>query len=253
MDTLDFTGKVAVVTGASRGIGRVLTLGLAKRGAAVVGTAREMDSSPGTGGTLRETFEMVEAAGGKGLAVPCRITEEAEAQRLIDQAHRAFGRIDILVNNAGTHPHKALAEMTLDEWNELLDVNLTAPFLLTRAVLPTMKQQRSGHILNLSSGAGIARPRPDVTAYSATKAAIDRITHNLAHEMREHGIAVNSLMPGILLTDMNAGRGVGDPVEIVEEPGLWILAQAPSNFTGQIVRREDYGETWGPGAAVNAG
>ena len=248
MAELDFSGKVAVVTGASRGIGRVIALGLAKRGAAVVGTARRLDSSRGVGGTLKETFAMIEAAGGTGLAVPGSITSAAGVRSLIAQAHGEFGRVDVLVNNAGVHPGVSVTEMTDGQWDDMIAVNLTAPFLLIREVVPVMKEQGSGNILNVSSGAGSRSPRADNTGYGATKAAIDRMSFNLAHELKDDGIAVNSWLPGILATDMNAGRQPGEPVELAEESVMWLLAQTASSFTGRVVRREEFGKTWGPGA-----
>ena len=248
MAEIDFAGKVAVVTGASRGIGRVIALGLARRGAAVVGAARRLDFSPGVGGTLEETFAMIEAAGGAGLAVPGSITDAAGVRSLLAQAQDAFGRIDILVNNAGMHPGVSVTKMTDGQWNDMIAVNLTAPFLLMREVVPIMKAQGSGNILNVSSGAGSRSPRADNTGYGATKAALDRMSFNLAHELKDDGIAVNAWLPGVLATDMNAGRQPGEPVGLAEESVMWIVAQTPATFTGRVVRREELGNTWGPGA-----
>lgn len=245
MADLDFTGKVAIVTGASRGIGRVVALGLAKRGATVVGTARNMDSSPGTGGTLRQTFDMIAAAGGKGLPIAGSITEPAPAKALIGRTVSEFGRVDILVNNAGVHPRVSITEMTNEAWDEMIAVNVTAVFLLTRDVIPIMKRQGSGNIVGVSSGAGVNRPRADNTGYGATKGALDRMFFNLAEELKDDGIAVNTWQPGILATDMNAGRQAGEPVGLVEPSMMWLLAQTAESFTGHSVRREDFGKTWG--------
>ena len=245
MAELDFSGKTAVVTGASRGIGRLIAVGLTKRGARVLATARNMDSSPGTGGTLRETAAMMDAAGKGSIAVPGTITDTPGANAIVERAMADFGRIDIMVNNAGVHPHVSVSEMTDEQWDDLIAVNLTAPFLLTRAVLPIMKEQRTGNIMGVSSGAGSTNPRADSTGYGATKAALERMYFNLAEEVKEYGIAVNTWMPGILLTDMNAARGVGEPVEVAEPSALWVIAQNVATFTGQNVRREDFGTKWG--------
>ncbi len=249
MDNLDFTGKVAVVTGASRGIGRVLALGLAKRGATVVGTARSMDSSPGAGGTLGQTIDLITRAGGKAIGMPCQITDHAEAGALIESVHRKFGRIDVLANNAGHLVSKTLLDHTDEEFQQTYLTNVFAPFYLMRAVLPVMKSQRSGNIFNVTSGSGVTNPRPDTTVYSSTKAALDRMTWILAHEVKEYGVAVNSWWPGVIATDMTIGRLQGEPVEVVEESAMWVMAQTPDTFTAQTVRRGEFGKTWGPGAA----
>ena len=246
MAVLDFSGKVAIVTGASRGIGRVISLGLAKRGATVVGTARKMDDSPGSGGTLRETFDMLLAAGGQGLPLAGSITEPEPVQALIDRVANQYGRIDILVNNAGYHPGVSITEMSDEAWFNMIAVNITAVFLMTRGVIPIMKKQKAGNILGVSSGAGIARPRADNTGYAATKGAMDRMFHNLAEELKGDGIAVNTWQPGILATDMNAGRQPGEPVDLVEPSAMWLVAQTAESFTDNNVRRQDFGTLWGP-------
>ena len=241
----DFTGKVAIVTGASRGIGRVIAVGLAKRGATVVGTARNMDSSAREVEALRETFDMIAATGGKGLPITGSISEPEPAQALIDRTLAEFGRIDMLVNNAGMHPRVSITEMTDEAWFDMIAINVTAVFLLTRDVVPIMKRQHSGHILGVSSGAGTRNPRADNTGYAATKGLMDRMFYNLAHELKDDGIAVNVWQPGILATDMNAGRQPGEPVELVEPSMMWLLAQTVDTLTGQNVRREDFGTVWG--------
>jgi NAD(P)-dependent dehydrogenase (short-subunit alcohol dehydrogenase family) len=241
----DFTGKVAIVTGASRGIGRVIAVGLAKRGATVVGTARSLESSPGKGGTLQETADMIAAAGGQFLPIAGSISDPEPAKAVIDRTIADYGRIDILVNNAGMHPGVSVTEMSNETWADMVAVNLTAVFYLTRDVIPFMKQQHSGNILGVSSGAGTRNPRADNTGYAGTKGMMDRMFFNLAHELKEDGIAVNTWQPGILATDMNDGRQPGEPVELVEPSMMWLLAQTAETMTGENVRREDFGKTWG--------
>ncbi|MDA1174888.1 MAG: SDR family NAD(P)-dependent oxidoreductase [Chloroflexi bacterium] len=148
----EFEGQVAIITGASRGIGRAITLALAERGATVVVSARRLESSAGTGGTLAETAAMAEALGAKALAVAAEIVNEQGPQYIVQQAIKAFGRVDMLVNNAGVYPDSKIVEMDLREWRDMLAINLTAPFLMSKAVIPQMTEQGSGNILNISSG-----------------------------------------------------------------------------------------------------
>ena len=202
MADIDFAGKVAVVTGASRGIGRVIALGLAKRGAAVVGTARRLDFSPGVGGTLEETFAMIEAAGGAGIAVPGSITDAAGVRSLIAQARDAFGRIDILINNAGIMPLSPISKLKVEEWDRMIDVNIKGVLYCIAATLPTMLEQGSGHIINVSSVAG-RRPFPSGTVYSATKFAVRAISQGLRLELSPiKGIRVTDIEPGVVATEL---------------------------------------------------
>jgi NAD(P)-dependent dehydrogenase (short-subunit alcohol dehydrogenase family) len=241
----DFTGKVAIITGASRGIGRVIAVGLAKRGAKVVGTAREMESSPGKGGTLRETADIIAAAGGVFLPIAGSISDPEPAKAVIDRTVAEYGRIDILVNNAGMHPRMSITEMSNELWADMVAINLTAVFYMTRDVIPVMKRQGSGNIVGVSSGAGTRNPRPDNTGYAGTKGMMDRMFFNLAHELKEDGIAVNTWQPGILATDMNEGRQPGEPVELIEPSMMWLVAQTAETMTAENLRREDFGKTWG--------
>ena len=245
-DDFDFTYKVAVVTGASRGIGRFIALALAKRGAAIVGTARKLDSSAGAGGTLKGTMDEIADAGGKGLAVPGEITTTRGVKTVLAAAKKEFGRIDILVNNAGVNPWTTLADTSDEQWDEMIAINVTTPFLMIREVLPIMIAQGGGRIVTISSGAGSTNPRGVMGPYAATKAAVDRLTINVAVDVREHNIAVNTWQPGILATDMNPGREAA-PVDVIEESIIFLLAQDASTITGQLVRRDRFGVDWGPG------
>ncbi len=243
MADVDFTGKVAIVTGASRGIGRAIALELARAGAAVVGTARQLDSSPGIGGTLAETVALIATAGGTALAVPVDITDPAGARALADRAVAELGRIDVLVNNAGVYPRGVIADFEPEEWLALIAVNVNAPFLMSHAVLPTMIAQGGGNILNVSSGAAQRYSKGRV-GYSTSKAALERFSMGLAEEVREHGIAVNAWTPGLVATDMNAQNERGAPPEAVASSAVWLAAQDAS-FTGRVVAREEFGVSWG--------
>jgi NAD(P)-dependent dehydrogenase (short-subunit alcohol dehydrogenase family) len=239
----DFTGKVAIVTGASRGIGRAIARALADRGAAVAITARKLDSSTGRGGTLQETETMLEAAGARAIAVPADITQEAGARSVVDAAMEKFGRIDFLVNNAGMYPYATIVEQDPKEWHDMMAINVTAPFLMCQAALPVMIEQGSGHIFNVSSNSGSTYSEGHI-AYATSKAGLNRFSMNLAEEVREHGIAVTSWSPGLIATDMSGWQG--SDAEVVVNSVMWTLAQGPDTFTGQVVRRADFGDVWGP-------
>ena len=243
--TLDLTGQVALVTGGSRGIGRQLALAMARHGATVVVTARNLDSSPGSGGTLRGTAEAIEAAGGAAFAIPATITDPADAASLVEQTVERSGRLDILLNNAGVYPEALIAEMSLDEWHDNMDVNMNAVFYVTRAALPVMERQGGGRILNVSSDLAI-RWAVGRVAYSASKAALDVFSQALADEVRGQSIEVISWTPGHVLTDMSWPRAK-ESVESVEPSFLWMLAQPPMALTGLILRKNDFGKTWGEG------
>jgi NAD(P)-dependent dehydrogenase (short-subunit alcohol dehydrogenase family) len=245
MAEIDLTGKVAIVTGASRGIGRTIALALAERGATVVGTARTMDVSPGTGGTLRETFEVMVAAGGQGFALPVDIAREQGATYLVDRTVKTYGKIDILVNNAGVYPEGKIVETELKAWQDALMVNVTAPFLMCKAALPHMIEEGVGNILNVSSGSavnyGVGR-----VVYSTTKAGLERFSEFLAEEVRNNGVAVNAWRPGLIKTDMTEQRG--DDPSVVVPSVMWTVTQTPATFTGNTVRRDGFGKDWGPKA-----
>lgn len=245
--SLDLTGQVALVTGASRGIGRFLAMRLAACGAAVAISARSLDTPSSTGETLQGTADAIRAAGGHALAVPAQITDAAQAEALVRRTVEELGRVDILVNNAGVYPRGPMHAFPADEWRAMMDINVNALFYLCRYTLPVMMAQRSGKIINVSSNLA-SRYYPDRVAYSVSKAAVDRLTVNLAEEVREYGVEVNSWAPGLTATDLTQGRG--EPVEAVEESFMWLLAQ-PRGLTGQVLRRTEFGQTWGPGPGAD--
>ena len=245
MNTPDLTGQVALVTGASRGIGRQLAFAMARHGASVVVTARNLDSSPGQGGTLRGTAAEIVAAGGAAFAIPATITDSADAARLVDETVERAGRLDVLVNNAGVFPYAPISEMSDDDWHDNVDVNINAVFYLTRATLPVMARQGGGRIYNVSSDLAI-RFAVGRVAYSASKAALDTFSQALANEMRDQNVEVVSWTPGFVRTDMTEGRA-RESVESVEPSFLWMLAQPPMALTGLVLRKNEFGTTWGEG------
>lgn len=251
--------KVALVTGASRGIGRSICLGLAREGAKVVAASRtEVDASAGSeftryaAGTIHETAAMIEAEGGSAVGIPCDVTQADDLRRLVDATLARFGRIDIVVNNAGVDCESPVAEMDVDLLDRCLAVNVRAPFLLCRFALPTMIAQGSGSIFCIGSGAARGY-RPNRVGYSMSKAALERMFVNLAEEVRPAHVAVNVLSPGRVDTWMNR-RGdwpgtahipMAQPDEIIPA-AVWLAQQTAETFTGQVVERAEFGVTWGP-------
>jgi NAD(P)-dependent dehydrogenase (short-subunit alcohol dehydrogenase family) len=181
-------GKVALVTGASRGIGRGIARGLAAEGAAVVLAARSADQ-------LQEAAAEVEAAGGQALVVPADVSDEAQVQALFANAKERFGRLDLLVNNAGAFDGGPLHELSLEAWQHVIAVNLTGPFLCTREALRIMKEQGGGRIINIGS-ISAQRVRPNSAPYSTSKHGIWGLTQVTALEGRAYGVTCGCLHPG---------------------------------------------------------
>jgi NAD(P)-dependent dehydrogenase (short-subunit alcohol dehydrogenase family) len=186
----ELSGKVAIVTGGGYGIGKQIALAYAKLGAGLVLAARSKDR-------LEETRADVEKLGTKAIAVQTDVSKEPDCAKMLEAALRTFGRIDILVNNAGiAGPTKKITDMTLAEWQEVLDINLTGAWLASRAVIPMMAHQKSGgNIVMISSGAG-RRGYPLRSPYAASKWAMIGLTQTLAMEWGGEGIRVNCICPG---------------------------------------------------------
>jgi 3-oxoacyl-[acyl-carrier protein] reductase len=199
--------RVAIVTGAGRGIGRAIALGLAREGAHIVAVSR-------TPSEIESTAAEVRAIGSDAIAVRADVTNPRDMDQMADASQRRFGRVDILVNNAGTFgPIGPLLENDRDRWIQAVMTNLVGPFLCTRSVLGGMIQRRYGKIINLSGG-GAASARPNFTAYAASKAAVVRLTESLAREVEEYNIQVNAIAPGPVFTRLTeevlaAGEAAG--------------------------------------------
>ncbi len=185
---LEMSGKVAIVTGASRGIGLGIALGLAKRGASVVLAARDA-------GKLAAAEAQISELGAAALAVSTDLVHEDQVANLFSKAMARFGRLDTLVNNAGAFEGGPLDELSTDDWDRVVAVNLRAPFLCTRAAMQIMKRQKCGRIINIGS-ISAQRVRPGSAAYSASKHGVWGLTQVTALEGREHGITCTCLHPG---------------------------------------------------------
>jgi len=237
-------GKVAIVTGSSKGIGEAAALALAEAGAAVTVTSRTEGDGPGSvGATVRRVHE----SRGNALGVVADITVEADVARLFEVTVETFGGVDVLVNNAGVyHLGKPLAELSLHEWDEMMEVNLRGVFLSCRAAVPLLARRGGGSIINLTSRAAESGfPSSGRAAYAASKAGVERLTQVLASEVADLNIAVNALSPVGLRTPGSAramgserAAAFGDP-ELIG-PVIVHLAQQRADFTARVVKRTDF-------------
>ncbi|MAZ05163.1 3-oxoacyl-[acyl-carrier-protein] reductase [Marinobacter sp. SS8-8] len=210
----DLKGKVAIVTGASRGIGRHIALQLAQRGADVAINYRSRQSE------ADEVVKEIEANGVRSLAIQADLSQMPAARSLIRQVHDQWGRIDILVNNAGITKDKSMKKLTDDDWNDVLDTNLGSVYATCSEVLKIMMDQKYGRIINITSFVGQAGNFGQAN-YAASKGGIIAFTKTLALEMAKYNITVNAIAPGFTETEM--------------------LAQVPENIRQQIIARVPMG------------
>jgi 3-oxoacyl-[acyl-carrier protein] reductase len=185
---IELKGKIALVTGAGHGIGKEIALRLARSGA-IVAVADVSDD-------IFDAAKQIESLGTSAFPVKCDVTDPKQVQNATEKVVAQYGRIDILVNNAGIYPQKAFLEMTKEEWDKVLNVNLNGAFNVTKAVAPTMVKKKYGKIINIASIAGVAVGYLNLTHYSASKAGIAGFTKSLALEMAPYGINVNAIAPG---------------------------------------------------------
>ncbi|MCA1716297.1 MAG: SDR family oxidoreductase [Actinobacteria bacterium] len=230
-------GKVVMVTGASRGLGRALALAFAREGASLVINSRSEDS---LGPVAGEAEEM----GAEVLAIPADVSVEADMEGLVDESVRRFGRIDVLVNNAGIlGPRVAIEEYPEDEWRRVLDANLTAPFLLAKATIPYIPE--GGSIINMTSGVSV-EGRAEWGAYSVSKFGVEGLTQILAAELRDRGIRVNSVDPGGMRTEMRAAAYPDeDPMSrITPEENtavfLYLASDESREVTGERFKAQEF-------------
>lgn len=231
------TGKIALITGASRGIGRAIALAYAAVGASVAVTARTSEQ-------LEALVAEIEKGGRTALAIPADLAVEADIRSIAERTVARFGRIDILVNNAAIiHPRIDLVDFDPALWRRVLDVNLTTAALLTQAVLPGMVAQRSGKIINISSIGGRKGARGR-SAYRVTKAALISLTESVAAEVKRHGIDVNCICPGGVDTEgyreafNSQGRAENPRLMASEEIAslaLFLASDASSAITGAAI------------------
>ncbi len=252
---VELKGKTAIVTGASRGIGKAISLALSRAGANVVIAARTEEESPTRVGTIYKTAEEIKELGGRVLPVRCDVTIAEEVQNMVEKALSTYGAIDILVNNAGVLQMTNFLETEIEDFNNIWRVNVLGPFLCTRAVLTHMVPRKSGSIVNISSSAAESlswNNNPDWNIYSASKAALNRMMIKLALEVAEHNIAVNLLYPGLIRTEGMIVTMPDDRLDhaslpsILGPPAVWLAAQKATSFTGKIVTANAFGSEWPP-------
>jgi 3-oxoacyl-[acyl-carrier protein] reductase len=245
-------GMVAIVTGASRGLGRAIAKEFAAEGAKVVVSARR-DSPTGLPGTAVETATQIRDQGGEAMALTCDVSNEEQVVSMVNQTIDRYGQIDVLVNNAGV---MVLGDTILDidpeKWDRSVAANLRGPYLCCRSVLPWMIERERGSIIHIGSRMGSDHDQGGGVLYSSTKAAVHMFSYCLADEVREHNIAVNILSPGGLKTEGSAAipwtqRDWDQRVEpeAVGPSAVYLALQDASTFTGQYVLRAEFGETWG--------
>ena len=194
---MELTGKVALVTGAGRGIGRAITLGLARAGACVA--ANDVDPA-----TAEQTAAALAAEGFDVAPFPADVADQPAVKAMLAAVLARWGRLDILVNNAGVEPHGSLLDFPLADWQRTLDVNLTGPFLTSQAAARAMKDQGGGVIVNISSIAGRAAGLRHRAAYVASKTGLIGFTRECAREFAAYNIRVNAVCPGVIITEMTA-------------------------------------------------
>ena len=240
MSALSLEGRVAIVTGGSRGIGAAIAAWLAEHGASVVVSGRDADR-------LQSAVKGMEGIGGRVLGLAADAAKREDADRLVDTAKQEFGRLDVVVNNAGITRDTLLVRMKDDDWDRVMEVNLRGAFLMTRAAAKVMMRQKGGRIINIASTAGVMGNAGQAN-YSAAKAGLFGFTKSVARELSHWSILVNAVAPGLIETDMSAaipeaareafltqvplGR-IGSAREVAEVVGF-LAGDGASYITGQV-------------------
>ncbi len=258
LSSASLSGKIAIVTGSSRGIGKAMAIGLAREGASVVVAARSESERPGSPGTIHETAAEIQRQGGSALPVRCNLREEEDIHAMVRRTIDAYGRVDVLINNAGIGSYRSFLETSVKQWDLVMDIDLRAPFICCKAVAPIMVEQRGGSIINVSSHAAgniftstlSADPAAAVTLmgqeYGAAKAGLERFTWGLAAELGPHNIAVNVLKPlrPVLTEGFSAQRPDADfstwaTPDAMVKAAVFLAAQDAKGLTGVTVTDEE--------------
>jgi 3-oxoacyl-[acyl-carrier protein] reductase len=238
---VDLSGQTAIVTGASRGIGKAIAIALAGAGAKVACVARSADK-------LKETADEIAAAGGTAEVHPCDVTKSEEVNKLVEGLAEKWGQVDIVVNNAGITKDTLIPRMSDEQWDDVIATNLRSVFLFTRAASLVMMRKRSGRIINISSVSGLFG-NPGQANYSASKAGIIGLTRTVAKELASRKVTVNAICPGFIASDMTDALGpavldevkkrvpakrLGEAHEVADAV-LYLASDSAAYITGQVI------------------
>ncbi len=229
--------KIALVTGAGRGIGKAIAMKFAEEKATVVLSGRNKE-------VLENTLREIESLGGDAFVVTGDLRDKEQVQSIVDTVMEKYGKLDILVNNAGISREMKLMDMSMDIWDEIVEVNLRTVVLMTKAVLPIFKQQGGGNIVNIASAAGL-RGLPGSTAYASSKAAVICLSQALGDEMRPDNIRVNAICPGPVDTELfqkserrqfilDAGGDLFQPEDIANG-ALYLASDLSKGMSSQVL------------------
>ncbi len=236
--------RVAIITGASRGIGLATALRLAREGVKIVVAAKTTQPNPRLPGTIQETVDAVRAAGSEALGVKCNVRHIPELEKLVDETITAFGRIDMLINNAGAIWVEAIEDTPEKRFDLVMEVNFKAPFFLSQLCVPHMKRQGWGHIVNMSPPIAPSDAIGKI-AYMASKFDMTLLSIGLAGELKDSGVAVNSLWPKTLVESLaTINWGMGEPkdwrkADVLADAAAVIVSQDPRTYSGQALIDED--------------
>jgi citronellol/citronellal dehydrogenase len=239
------TGRVGVITGASRGIGRALALGLARNGCAIVVAAKSTESTERLPGSIFTVAQEVEALGAQALPVQVDVRRVEQIETLMTRTVERFGRVDILINNAGALWWQPLLETPPKRFDLVMEVNARAAFCACRAAIPHMMKHHWGHMINMSPPIDV-RMTPGKIAYCISKFSMTLLTHGLAEELRPANIAVNSLWPvTIIESQASINWGLGKPEmwrkpDILVDCVLRLVQKEPAFVTGRALLDEDF-------------
>jgi 3-oxoacyl-[acyl-carrier protein] reductase len=238
---VDLSGQTAIVTGASRGIGKAIALTLAANGAKVACVARSADK-------LQETVDQITAAGGAAEAHPCDVTNSEAVSKLVEGLNEKWGQVDVVVNNAGITKDTLIPRMSDEDWDTVITTNLRSVFLFTRAASLVMMRKRSGRIINISSVSGLMG-NPGQANYSASKAGIIGLTRTVARELASRKVTVNAICPGFIASEMTAAMGpaldemvkkeipakrLGEAHEVADAV-LYLASESAAYMTGEVI------------------